>query len=61
MEHNIPSKVYITEEERVKLVAQSAERRQVIASFAGDKIWLDNIAINAWAFALLADWRGLNT
>lgn len=57
--HNIPAKVYITEEEHVKLVLQSSDRQTVLTSFGGNKVWLDNVPTNAWAFTLLAEWRGL--
>lgn len=59
-EHQVPSKLYITEEERARLVAQSSSRLPLAVTFAGDKISLDYIGVNAWAFALLAEWRGLN-
>lgn len=59
--HNVPPRVYITEEEHVKLVLQSSDRRTVLTSFGGNRVWLDNVPVNAWAFALLAEWRGLKT
>jgi hypothetical protein len=60
VDHNVPRSVYVTEEERVKLLSHSTSVKIMVVTFAGDRTWLDNTPENAWTFALLADWRGLN-
>jgi hypothetical protein len=60
MQHNVPPRVEITQEEHVKLVTLSSAERTVLASFGGNRVWLDNVPSNAWVFPLLAEWRGLN-
>lgn len=59
--HNVPPRVYVTEEEHVRLVSQSSDRQTVLTSFGGNRVWLSDVPANAWAFALLAEWRGVKT
>lgn len=63
LRHNVPNKVYITETERVKLLTLTGVTDRVVltVTFGDNAMWLDNTSENRWAFAALAEWRGLNT
>lgn len=62
LKHNVPSKVYITETERVRLLALTGVTDRIVftVTFGDNAMWLDNTLENMWAFAALAEWRGLN-
>jgi hypothetical protein len=66
-EHNVPPKVYVTEEEYVRLLNAAEVRlapatsQALHARFGGNRVWLEEINANAWAFTLLLEWRGLDT
>lgn len=59
-EHQVPRVVYITEAELTSLINNSSATNHVDARFGGGRCWLDDKPENAWAFALLVKWRGLD-
>lgn len=60
IEHNVPSRVYITAEEYT-LLLDTAETtaRDLHVCFDDNRTWLSESELNAWAFTQLVEWRGL--
>jgi len=62
IEHNVPSRVYITDEEYTLLLNVAViTERDLHVCFGDNRTWLSESEINAWAFTQLVEWRGLPT
>lgn len=59
VEQSVPSKVYITEEEHVKLLYAAEARQALLVGFGANRVWIEENPLNEWAFTLLAQWRGI--
>lgn len=55
------AKLYITEEEHVKLLYAANGGQTLLTAFGVGRVWLEKVQTNDWAFKLLVKWRGLNT
>lgn len=61
VEHNVPSKLYITEEEFSMLLLHADSTQVIDAGFGLNRVWLNEVRANAWAFTLLLAWRKVTT
>lgn len=61
VDQRVPRYVYITEKELASLIARSPEGGNYVdARFGANRVWLEDVPANQWAFKLLIQWRGID-